>query len=77
MMFDNPLKQFFRPPAAVEMPPESGVIEIHARLVPVLFRRHPRARRYLLSRGSELTNGKFGRFRAIKGQLASRQGGQS
>ena len=34
--------------APVEKPPESGVIEIHARLVPVLYRRHPRARRYLL-----------------------------
>jgi len=32
----------------VERPPVSGVVEIQARLVPVLFRRHPRARRYLL-----------------------------
>jgi hypothetical protein len=40
--------RFFRPPAAVEKPPESGAIQIHDRMVPVLFRRHPRARRYLL-----------------------------
>ena len=39
---------FFRPPAAVEKPPETGAIQIHDRMVPVLFRRHPRARRYLL-----------------------------
>jgi hypothetical protein len=44
----NPLREFFRPPAAVERPPAAGVVEIQARLVPVLFRRHPRARRYLL-----------------------------
>jgi predicted metal-dependent hydrolase len=44
----TPLRKFFRPPAAVESPPVAGVVEIQARLVPVLFRRHPRARRYLL-----------------------------
>ena len=47
-MFIKQLRKFFRPDLAVEKPPVSGVIEIHARLVPVLSRRHPRARRYLL-----------------------------
>jgi hypothetical protein len=45
--FQIPLR-LFRPPAAVEKPPESGTIQILDRMVPVLFRRHPRARRYLL-----------------------------
>ena len=47
-MFGEKLRKFFRPDLAAEKPPVSGVIEIHARLVPVLYRRHPRARRYLL-----------------------------
>ena len=47
-MFSEKLKTFFRPDFATAKPPESGMIEIHARLVPILFRRHPRARRYLL-----------------------------
>jgi hypothetical protein len=47
-MFVNNLKKFLRPAFAPEKPPVSGVIEIHQRLVPVLYRRHPRARRYLL-----------------------------
>ena len=47
IFFHSPAK-FFRPPAAVEKQEVSGAIEIHDRLVPVLFRRHPRARRYLL-----------------------------
>jgi len=42
------LRNFFCPPAAVQTPPESGMIEIQAHLVPVLYRRHYRARHYLL-----------------------------
>ncbi len=48
MRFVEKLGKFFRPAAAVEKPLDSGVIEIQARLVPVLYRRHPRARHYLL-----------------------------
>ena len=48
VMFVNNLKKFLRPDFAPEKPPVSGVIEIQERLVPVLYRRHPRARRYLL-----------------------------
>ena len=47
-MFADKLIDFFRPDSAVKEPPVSGMIEIQARLVPVLYRRHPRARRYLL-----------------------------
>ena len=47
-MFVKKIRKFFGPAAAVEMPPVSGVVEIQGRPAPVLYRRHPRARRYLL-----------------------------
>jgi len=39
---------FLRPAAPVEKPLDSGAIEIHGHLAPILYRRHPRARHYLL-----------------------------
>ena len=47
-MFQDYLKNFIRPAAAVEKPLDSGSIEIHGHLAPLLYRRHPRARHYLL-----------------------------
>jgi hypothetical protein len=47
-MFINNFRKFFHAASAAEQPPETGVIEILMRMVPVLYRRHPRARRYLL-----------------------------
>ena len=47
-MFVKKIRKFFSPAAAVEMPPVSGVVEIQGRPVPVLYVRHPRARRYWL-----------------------------
>ena len=47
-MFVEKLREFLRPDSAVEKPPESGMVEIHTHRVPVLYRRHPRARHYLL-----------------------------
>jgi predicted metal-dependent hydrolase len=47
-MFVQRLRKFLRPAAAVEKPLDFGMIEIQAQLVPVLYRRHPRARHYLL-----------------------------
>jgi hypothetical protein len=39
---------FFHKLFAAEAPLDSGIMEIHSRPVPIHFRRHPRARRYLL-----------------------------
>jgi predicted metal-dependent hydrolase len=47
-MFQDYLRNFIRPAAAVEKPLDSGTIEIHGHLAPLLYRRHPRARHYLL-----------------------------
>ena len=47
-MFEDFLKKLIRPAAAVEKPLDSGTIEIHGHLAPLLYRRHPRARHYLL-----------------------------
>jgi hypothetical protein len=47
-MFGKQLGLFFRPAPEVEITPAPEVMEIHSHKVPVLYRRHHRARHYLL-----------------------------
>jgi predicted metal-dependent hydrolase len=47
-MFVNYFKKLIRPAGPVEKPLDGGTIEIHGNLAPLLYRRHPRARNYLL-----------------------------
>lgn len=47
-MFTEPFQSFFRPSSAVENPPVAAMIEIQSERLPVIYRRHNRARHYLL-----------------------------
>ena len=54
-MFVRNLKRFFGSAASTEKPLDSGTIEIHGCVVPLVYRRHPRARQYVLRLRSDKT----------------------